>query len=1005
MRTVHKLLVTTSCFAALIAAPAMAQDAAPADETTAASPGDAIVVTGSRISRPNTTAAAPITSISAEAVKFQAAVNIEDVLNRLPQVAPDAQQNYQDSDGRQRIKLRNLGFERTLVLVDGKRLGTMNGLDLGMIPTALVKRTDVLTGGASAVYGSDAVAGVINFVMDRDFTGIRLDGNYNFYAHQNTPGLISQVASGYNFAQPAHGLAVDGGRADVALTVGKKLLDDRLHLQGYVNYRQGDLVPYSARESSGCQLLQAAKDGPLSCSTSTYTRTGYVSPLSGPNSGNAYVNNPDGTRNFLPYSTAQAANPYDGYSFQRSSHRWNAGGFAQFEISDAATLYTDAMWFRDKSVNGYPARVFSYTALGDTPYTVKCNNPFMSAAQSQTICGTAAGTSNAVPIELRYRFSGVPDQDDTYINQGLRISSGVRGNFADGWSYDVGGVYARNKQDFTTGVLDFSRVNKSLDTTLVNGVATCASGTADGCLPFDPFSANSATNNAALYNYLTQGTYGTSTTVNTLYQGVATVQGDLGKMGITSPWAEQGVAIAFSAEYREDKFKSYADPVFRDFNGGNDATYGQHVWEGMTEIQAPIIEHKPFAETLQFNGAFRVSKYNTNPKTFSTWKTELVWAPVRDITFRGSVNRAQRAPTVVQIAQASVVNYGRITTAYSDPCAPTLVSTTLDPSTGQQVPVYGAPKASRDACRATGLADNLYGSSTLLCPTDVGCTFRSGGFTVDPETAYTKTFGVVLRPRFLPGLTVSADRYLIDLNNSIDYNDYNYFSTGCAQTASDFFCKAFVRNADGTLSSNPNSNPTTGFIRQGTTNYYKSKAHGWDFQAQYALRLGDRLGKLDFDFNGSLSTLLGGQASPTQPVLDCAKGYFGDNCGQFIPKWSHTLRTTYTTADQKFQLSLNWRYLGPLTNTTNSGDPALGGTAANARTTFYRISPYNYFDLAMNFRVSEIYSFRVSANNLLDKDPPILANSYNYGLSRNNTLSARYDSLGRQIAVGATVKF
>lgn len=1004
MRIIQKLLVTTSCFAALITAPAMAQDSAPSDDA-AASAGDAIVVTGSRITRPNTAAAAPVTSITAETIKLQAAVNIEDVLNRLPQVAPDAQQNYQDSDGRQRIKLRNLGFERTLVLVDGKRLGTMNGLDLGMIPTALVKRTDVLTGGASAVYGSDAVAGVVNFVMDRDFTGIRLDGNYNFYVHQNTPGLISQVAQNYNFAQPARGLAVDGGRADIALTVGKKLLDDRLHLQAYVNYRQGDLVPYAARETSGCQLIQSVKDGPLSCTTSTYTRTGYVSPLSGPNSGSAYVNNPDGSRSFVPYSDALAANPYDGYSFQRNSHRWNAGGFAQFEISEAATLYTDAMWFRDKSVNLFPARVYSYTAIGDTPYIVKCNNPFMSAAQSQTICGTAAGSSTAVPIELRYRFSGVPDAEDTYINQGLRISSGIRGAFADGWSYDVGGVYARNKQNFTTAALDYSRLNRSLDTTLVNGVATCASGTADGCLPFDPFSANAATNNAALFNYLTQGTYGTTTTVNTLYQGVATVQGDLGKMGITSPFAEQGVAIAFSAEYREDKLESYADPVYRSFNGGSNANLGQHVWEGMTELQAPIIEHKPFAETLQFNGAFRLSKYNTNPKTFSTWKTELVWAPVRDITFRGSVNRAQRAPTVVEANQGANISYGRITTAYSDPCAPTIVSTTIDPNTGQQVPVYGAPQASREACRATGLADNLYGSATLLCPTDVGCTYRSGGFTVDPETAYTKTFGVVLRPRFLPGLTLSADRYLIDLNNSIGYNDYSYFSAGCAQTASDFFCKAFVRNADGTLFSNPSTNPTTGFIRQGTTNYYKSKAHGWDFQAQYTLGLGDRLGKLDFDFNGSLATLLGGQDSPILPVKDCSEGYFGDNCGQFIPKWSHTLRTTYTTADQKFQLSLNWRYLGPLTNTTNSGDPALGGTAANARTTFYRISPYNYFDLAVNFRVNEIYSFRISANNLLDKDPPILANSYNYGLSRNNTLSARYDSLGRQVAVGATVKF
>lgn len=1002
MRRLNTLLITTSCLAALAGSPAWAQDSTA--DTAQAAASDTIIVTGSRITRPNTTAAAPITSINSEAIKLQAAVNIEDVLNRLPQIAPDSQQNYQDSDGRQRIKLRNLGFERTLVLVDGKRLGTMNGEDVNMIPPTLLKRVDVLTGGASAVYGSDAVAGVVNFVMDRDFTGIRIDGNYNFYARQNKAGIVSQTAANYGFAKPPLGMAVDGGRSDLTLTVGKKLFDDRLRVQAYVDWRQGALVPNGARETSGCQLLQAVKDGPLSCSTSTYVKTGYISPVTGPNAGNVYVNNPDGSRSFVPYSTKLAANPYDGYSFQRQFNRWNAGGFAQFEISDAATVYTDAMWFHDKSVNPFPARLYSSGVYGLNGYTVKCNNPFLSAGQAQTLCGTNAGTATAVPVELRYRMSGVPDLEDRYFNEGLRLSGGVRGKFAEGWSYDIGGVYARNQQNISEALPDINRINKALDSVLVNGKPACASGGADGCLPLDPFSAYSTTNNTALYNYLVQGTYGTATTVNTLIDGIATVQGDLGKMGIKSPFAEQGVAIAFSAEYRQDKLKSYADALWREQNGGSDNALSQHVWEGMTELQVPIVEHKPFADLLQFNGAYRLSKYSSNPDTFSTWKAEAVWAPVRDITFRASINRAQRAPTVVEASQGSKTDYGRIApTAFNDFCAPTVIGTTTDPKTGQQVNIYGAPRASREVCKATGLADNLYGSATLLCPAD-GCTFRSGGFSVDPETAYTKTFGVVLRPRFVPGLTVSADRYLIDLNDSIGYNDQSYFSTGCLATGSDFFCKMFVRNADGTLSSTPQSNPATGYIRQGTTNYYKSKAHGWDFQAQYALGLGTA-GKLDFDFGGSLATLLGGQDSPILAKYNCAKGYFGGPCGQLIPKWSHNLRGTYTTANSFFSASLNWRHTGPLTNVSNSGDPALGWKPGDDRTTFSRIEPYDYFDLALTFKVQQRFVFRIAANNLLDKTPPILANSYNYGLSRSNTLSARYDSLGRQIALGTTISF
>ena len=1004
MPRLHKLLLSTTCAAGLFAVPAMAQDAAnqPAPETAPTNNVD-IIVTGSRITRPNTSAAAPVTSVTSDAIRAQAAVNIEEVLNRLPQVAPDSQQNYQDSDGRQRVKLRNLGFERTLTLIDGKRAGTMNGVDLNMIPTALIERVDVLTGGASAVYGSDAVAGVVNFIMKDDFTGIQLNANYNLYAHQNKPGLISQVASQYGFAQPARGLATDGGRADLSLTAGTKLFNDRFHISGYVNYRKANLVPYDARETSGCQLVENVKDGPLTCSTSTYTYNGYVSPLSGPNAGNAYVNNPNGTRTFIPYSTAVAANPYSDYSFQRANERWNAGGFASFKISDAAEIYTSAMWFRDKSVNGFPARVYSYTAFGSTPYQVNCNNPYLSAAQSQVICGAQAGTSAMVPVELRYRFAGVPDLDDRYMNEGLRLTGGIRGQIAQGWSYDVGGVYARNQQDYSWSFPSIDRVNNALNVVNVNGVPTCASGTADGCLPLDPFSSLSPVNNIGVFNYLVNGSYGTQSTVNRLYNVVATVQGDLGTYGIKAPWAEQGVAIAFSAEYRKDELESTADALWRANMGGTDQSLAQHVWEGMVELQAPIAQHKPFADLLQVNGAFRLSKYSSNPNTFSTWKAEALWAPIPDITFRGSINRAQRAPTVVEAFQGSNISYDRITTAYNDICGPTPIGTTTDPNTGQQIPIYGAPQASQAVCAATGLPANLYGSPTLLCPTDVGCTVRRGGFTVNPETAYTKTLGVVLKPRFLPGLTVSVDRFVIDLNDSIGYNDYDYFSNGCLATGSQFFCQMFVRNANGTLYSTPSTNPTTGFLRGGTTNYYKSKSHGWDFQGQYALSLGGA-GRLDFDFTGSLTTLAGGQDSPILPKYNCA-GYYGGGCGQLIPKWSHELRATYTTNDKFFSASLNWRHLGPLTNVTNSGDPALGWTPEGVRTTFYRIPAYDYIDLALSFRVTKAYSFRISANNLFDKTPPILPNSYNYGLSRSNTLSARYDSLGRQVAVGVTLNF
>jgi iron complex outermembrane receptor protein len=1017
-------LVGSLVFSAL---PAMAQDApagamtpaqaeattpaeakVQADATTATAAvdqddrsNDSIVVTGSRIQRPNMTSAAPITSITAQDIRAQAPTNIEDVLNRLPQIAPDAQQNYQDSDGRQRIKLRSLGFERTLVLIDGKRLGTQNGQDVGIIPPSLLERVDVLTGGASSVYGSDAVAGVVNFILKKDFEGLQIDGNYNFYNHNNKDTIVSSLARANTFGSP-RGMTNDGGRADVTVTAGKKLFDGKLRLSGFVNYRHSDIVDYDARSSSACQLVQTGKDGPLSCSLSTYSTSGYVSPQSGANSGAQYVNNPDGSRTFVPYGVGagNAANPYDGYSYQRASERWNAGGFVSADITSDIEAYASGIWFRDKSENVYPARILSSSVYGDQPYQVNCNNPYLSASQATAICGAAAGTGTKAPIELRYRFSDMADIPDIYINSGIRATGGFRGKVGDAWTWDVGGVYARNQQVVNYGNLpDFDRVNQSLDVVNVNGVPTCASGAA-GCVPFNAFAANTPGQPLASWLFTAPG--GSTKGVGTLWDGLISVTGDLGKYGITSPLANQGVAIALGAEYRNDNYTSTADAAYRALNGGADLDVSQNVWESNIEVQAPLVEDRPFAHLLQANGGYRVSKYSSNPKTFNTWKIEGIYAPVSDLTFRGSYNKAQRAPTVIEIGQAKNVSYGLQGGSQNDFCAPTV---TTNPATGAIS--YGSPVASRDVCRATGLSDALYGSPTLLCDQGDGnqCTVRSGGYTADPETAYTLTYGLVVKPSFIRGLVFSVDRYQIKIDNSLGYNDYTYYTDGCQRSNGDpFFCSGIVRQpGTGILYAPASSNPTSGFIRQGTTNYYKSIARGIDFQAQYTLPLGGA-GKIDWNFNGSLTTFAGGQDSPLQPKRNCV-GYYGNGCGQLLPKWSHGLRTTYTTGDGVFSTSFNWRYVGSLTHADNSGDEAIGGTPERARTTFYHIAPVSYFDLAMTFQIDKAFSLRLIANNLLDKNPPILANSYDISLARSNTIPARYDPLGRNLAIGATVKF
>ncbi len=955
--------------------------------------GNDIVVTGTRITRPNVASAAPITSVTAQDIQAQAPVNVEEVLNRLPQIAPDNQQTYNDSDGRQRIKLRSLGFERTLVLIDGKRLGTQNGQDVGIIPTSLLERVDVLTGGASSVYGSDAIAGVVNFVLRKDFEGLQLDASYNFFNHNNQDTIVSPLARAAGFGSPT-GLTNDGGRSNITLTAGKKLFDGALRINGFVNYRQTDEIALTSRSNAGCYLTQLQLDGPLSCGlTPSSSTSGLVTPQSGTNNGAQFVNNPDGTRTFVPFGTGpgNASNYFSGYAYQRPSERLNAGGFVSFDIAPEAELYGSGIWFRDKSYNNYPT-------IASGTVQVNCNNPFLSGVQATAI-GCGAGTAS-VPISLAYRLGENNDRPDRYLNTGARFTAGVRGKIGTAWNYDVGGVYARNRQDYTPSFIQAGRLQNAINVGGTQAAPTCASG-APGCVPFDAFSAGNT--DPALIGYLFGS--GTSETTGTLYDVQTNVTGDLGEYGITSPFAEQGLAIALGTEYRKETLKSTADANYRAALGGNDINLKQDVWEANVEVQAPLIEHRPFAELLQANGGYRVSKYSSNPSTFNTWKLEGIYSPVRDITFRASFNKAQRAPTVIEIRQATNIDFAAGGSGtFNDFCAPTVV-------TGPGGVTYGAPIASREVCRATGLSDALYGSTSLLCSNgttpngSAACTVRSGGFLADPETAYTQTYGLVLKPRFIKGLVFSVDRYRIKIDNSLGYNDFSYYTDGCLRSGGDeFFCQGIVRNpGTGTLFSAPGSNPTTGFIRQGTTNYFTSIARGYDFQAQYAIDLA-AAGKVDLSFNGSLTTFAGGQDSPVQPERNCA-GYYGNGCGQLIPEWSHGLRTTYTTADRAFSASFNWRYVGSLTNANNSNDPAIGGTPERELTRYFRVAPQNYFDLALNFAIAKQFSLRLIANNLFDKSPPIVADSYNVALARTNTIPQRYDSLGRNIAIGTTINF
>ena len=414
----QRLLATTLLVgASMVASPAFAQDApAPADEapaeTTAPVEGTTqpstsatgekiqesadIVVTGSRIPQPNLTSSSPVTVISAQEVKLQGTTRTEDLINSLPQSFASQGSNISNgSTGTATVNLRGLGSARTLVLINGRRL--MPGdprspvADINFVPSSLIKRVDVLTGGASSVYGADAVAGVVNFIMDTGFTGLRIDAQASVFNHDNDlDNSISRAIDARNFPRPKS-MSTNGGAQDISVAFGTGFDDNRGHIMGYATYRKQDEVLQSSRDYSSCALTALPQNPrtsrPREASVATLGREfncgGSATSANGTFFTNVGTFQVGPNRTFIPGFTAFNFAPYNYY--QRPDERYTFGVFAEYEISEQAKPYLEAMFMDDQSIAQIaPSGNFFATD------SLNCDNPLLSAQQRGILCTPAA---------------------------------------------------------------------------------------------------------------------------------------------------------------------------------------------------------------------------------------------------------------------------------------------------------------------------------------------------------------------------------------------------------------------------------------------------------------------------------------------------------------------------------------------------------------------------------------------------------------------------------------
>lgn len=1036
-------VVASSAWAQDEAAPSIAPAAASAADTGGIADDNVIIVTGSRIPQPNLESVAPVTVVSSQELKLQGTTKVEDILNSLPSVfASQASTLSNGADGTASIDLRGLGTSRTLSLVNGRRLlpgdpspTSGSAADVNMIPAALVKNVQVLTGGASTTYGADAVAGVVNFILDTDFEGIRLDGQYSLYQHNNRnklmPPLLDARAdaglAGYGYPK---GSVADGGTVDLTLSMGTKFGDDRGHVMAYVGYRKANPILQGRRDYSACVLQNSASTEAPQCGGSATSENGNVflfDPAVNDASSTVYTFGPGG--GFENGLTRYNFGPSNHY--QRPDRRYTAGVFANYEVSDSIQPYMEFMFMDDRTV----AQIAPSGDFGNT-LTVNCDNPLLSAAQSAVVCAAPnlingfLGTfplAQAAPYNpnpgnapvtffdafgttynqgffqlLRRNVEGGPRQSDLQ-HTNYRAVIGSKGKLGEVWSYDAYYQYARsNYTQVYSNEFSVARLNRALN--VINdpraGSATfgqpiCRSvldGSDPACVPYNVFNGQGGASQASV-DYLSATGFQKGYTSEQVLSG--SVTGLLGQYGLKTPWSEDGVSVNIGAEHRKEKLNLNTDNAFQtgDLTGQGGATLplsgGFDVTEIFAETNVPIVRDG-FLYDLSFDAAFRKSwykksnggKYNTD-----TYKLGVNFAPVRDIRLRGAYNRAVRAPNIQELFATPTVALN----GSSDPCAGITI----------EADDYG--------CIAQGL---IVGSGTAANPAGQYNGLIGGNVDLQPEKATTKTFGVVIQPSFIRRLAITVDYFDIKVDNAIRSFGQDSTLADCTDNATATFtpdsCALINRDAAGSLWLTPG-----GFVTDLPSNVGKLRTKGIELNASYQQPLGS-MGNLSFSLIGTYLDSYKVDNGLTAPY-DCA-GYYGPTCsiggtvdaGAPLPKWRHKLRTTWQTP-VGVGISLQWRYIGKVKSEFLSPDASLAGDVIYDQGA--RIGSQSYFDLASTFDIGDSYIFRLGVNNILDKQPPLVTsgspdgNMCPTGPCNGNTYPATYDALGRYIYAGVTLKF
>jgi outer membrane receptor protein involved in Fe transport len=978
------LLAGTVMAGAMIAAPAYAQDAETVetvDTAETAQENNFIVVTGSRIQQRNVETAAPVTVVDAEEFKLSGTVNVENVLNTLPQVIPGTTAfSNNPGNGAATLNLRGLGATRTLVLVNGRRwvsFDTSQVVDLNTIPQFLIESVDVVTGGASAVYGSDALAGVVNFRLKK-VEGLELGGQYSLTERG------------------------DGARYQVFGAIGTSFDDGRGSATVYGEYFNREEIFQGDRAFSNFALGGESFGAPLQqFGSSTLPTTRFNAPGSTTVDGTVFPLGQGLVIDDAIFDQPGVGRPRAGDTYnyapanylQIPQERYLLGGYADYEFSDGHSAYTEVTYVNNRVA----------TELAPTPVTGTFNvniaavSPFLSPAviaELQTLDAreTAANAARlaagltplagaapgVVSTAIQRRVEETGSRNSLDERNAFRVLAGLRGGITDDISYDAYYSYARTRNaNVQAGNISRSAFQAGLD------------GTADAINIFG-FNTLTPDQVAAISIQAQNGD------ISTVEVAAGSVSGFVGNLG----WGASDIGFAVGAEYRRVAAQFIPDTALSSgdvigFNAG-DATQGAYnVKEIFAEINLPIFETDG-GQRLEVTGAARYSDYSLeNVGAVWTYAAGAEFAVVDGLMLRGQYQRAVRAPNVAELFGGQAIGFPGAT----DPC-------------GNPAFIAANPGAAA-TCIATGVPSANVGNAAVVQLNAQIPALFGGNPDLGEETSTSYTAGVVFQPSFVPGLTVTADYFNIEVEDFITIAggglqgllDLCY---GTAQDVNSPLCQPFVgiRNSDGAI--DVDAPPLVSGI-----NAARLTTSGIDLQVNYNTSLPFSLltdgdSRFDLNFNGTWLDQYDFVPVVGLPDTDRCAGEFGGNCGQPLASFKWASRATWI--DGPLTTTVRWRHL----SATQDNDETIDFAAFNG---IERIPAYDLFDLTFAFEASENLTFAFGVNNIFDTLPGtpqfngIEVSNRPNGLllgdnqEQANTFPSVFDVLGRDFFVSVAFSF